>query len=842
MKHQERWDVALRARLERALADWGRRAHVRPWIVIAIMFGLAAALSSQLPKIQIETSPDEQLHKSDPARVVYERFRAQFGREEVVVLAIQPKEVFDLAFLEKLRALHTELEERVPYLDEVSSLINARETLGVGDELIVRDLLEEWPETPEQLASLRERVLANPLYKSFLISSDGRVTAVVIKNDAFSSQALELDDLSAGFEEAGSGAGSEAEDRPFLTGAENGEIIRAINEVVEGYRGPGFDVYVAGGPVMGFRIMEEMQRNMLLFSLLSICAVAILLFALFRRLSAVFLPLVVIGLSVLSTFGTMAITGKPLGIPTQILPSFLLAVGVGGAVHLLVIFFQRFDAGAPRQEALAFALGHSGLAIVMTGLTTAGGLASFAVAEIAPVADLGIFAPVGILLGLAYCLILLPALLAVVPLSPRAGRDGRAGPDWVERVLLWTGDRCVDRPWIVVGCMAAILLFSLAGASRLQFTYDPLRWFDEQEPVRIAMDYVDHHLDGNISLEITVDSGRENGLMDPVLLQKLDALREEVATIEGEGGLRVGASVSIADIVKEIHQALNENRPEYRVIPDQEQLVAQELLLFESSGADDLEEVVDSQFRLARFSLKMPYAPPMLFKGFIDQIVEAFERSLGESVVVTPTGFAAIMTRSLGAVSTSMVRSYLIALAIITPLMFLLLGNLRSGAAAMVPNLAPIIVTLGLMGWTGIPLDLFTLLIGSIAIGLAVDDTIHFMHNFRKLYEATGDVRHAVRETLRTTGHALLVTSIVLSLAFFVYMFASLENLVLFGLLTGFTIITAFVADITVSPALMTLAARHDVLAAERARRREYADAPGEDALPRSIAAERAIE
>ena len=168
-----------------------------------------------------------------------------------------------------------------------------------------------------------------------------------------------------------------------------------------------------------------------------------------------------------------------------------------------------------------------------------------------------------------------------------------------------------------------------------------------------------------------------------------------------------------------------------------------------------------------------------------------------------------------------MVRSYVIALAIITPLMFLLLGNLRGGAAAMVPNLAPIIVTLGFMGWTGIPLDLFTLLIGSIAIGLAVDDTIHFMHNFRKLYEATGDVRHAVRETLRTTGHALLVTSIVLSLAFFVYMFASLQNLVLFGLLTGFTIITAFVADVTVSPALMTLAARHDVLAAERARRRE---------------------
>jgi len=133
-----------------------------------------------------------------------------------------------------------------------------------------------------------------------------------------------------------------------------------------------------------------------------------------------------------------------------------------------------------------------------------------------------------------------------------------------------------------------------------------------------------------------------------------------------------------------------------------------------------------------------------------------------------------------------------------------------------VPNLAPIILTLGLMGWVGIPLDLFTLLIGSIAIGLAVDDTIHFMHNFRKYYEESQDVHVAVRETLRTTGHALLVTSIVLSLSFFIYAFADLHNLVLFGLLTGFTILSAFVADVTISPALMALSTRGDRLAAER--------------------------
>jgi predicted RND superfamily exporter protein len=168
-------------------------------------------------------------------------------------------------------------------------------------------------------------------------------------------------------------------------------------------------------------------------------------------------------------------------------------------------------------------------------------------------------------------------------------------------------------------------------------------------------------------------------------------------------------------------------------------------------------------------------------------------------------------------------RSYLIALAIITPLMFLLLGTLRTGTAAMVPNVAPILLTLGLMGWAGIPLDTFTLLIGSIAIGLAVDDTIHFMHIFRKFYEELQDTRAAVRETLRTTGHALLVTSIVLSLSFFIYAFASLGNLAKFGLLTGATIIFAFVADITLSPALMALSTRGDRAASRRSERHRAA-------------------
>ncbi|MCP5044346.1 MAG: MMPL family transporter [bacterium] len=242
-------------------------------------------------------------------------------------------------------------------------------------------------------------------------------------------------------------------------------------------------------------------------------------------------------------------------------------------------------------------------------------------------------------------------------------------------------------------------------------------------------------------------------------------------------------------------------------LPLTREVAAQELLLFENSGSDDLEKMVDSQFRLARVSLKMPYVAPMNYGEFIPDVEASVKEFFGDDTEVYTTGFMALLSAAFDAMGTSLMRSYMLALVIIAPLMVLLIGNLRGGAISMLPNLAPIIITLGLMGWTGIYLDAFTLLIGSIAIGLAVDDTIHFMHNFERYYERSGDVHAAVSETLRTTGQALLMTSIVLCAGFFTYMLAELQNFFFFGLLTGLTIVVAFLADVMLAPALVALAA-----------------------------------
>jgi predicted RND superfamily exporter protein len=186
-----------------------------------------------------------------------------------------------------------------------------------------------------------------------------------------------------------------------------------------------------------------------------------------------------------------------------------------------------------------------------------------------------------------------------------------------------------------------------------------------------------------------------------------------------------------------------------------------------------------------------------------------FQAIMGDHAKVTITGMSAVITRTMGATIESMAQSYTLALILITPLMMLLIGSLRSGLVSMVPNLVPILMTLGLMVLADIGLDMFTLMFGCIAIGLAVDDTIHLIAGFRRYLAQTGDPARAVDLALETTGRALLFTSIVLTLGFLVFLFSTMGNLRNFGLLTAFAIGTAFLLDITATPALLVLVTRN---------------------------------
>ncbi len=789
--------MRIHDRIEEQMQNWGRFAAKRSiWILLAMSL-FTGYFGSHLSSLKLEASTESFVREDDPERIRFNEFRAAFGREDFILILLEPENVFDFKFIERLRALHEELES-IDQINEVDSLINARNTYGVGDELIVEDLFENWPENQAELEVIKQRALANPLYENVFISTDGRVAGMMVETDAYSAVDQDADALE--------GFGNTPEEninREFLTGPELSTIIAAVDETLARYADIAPVIHVAGQPVMISKIRGLMSADMQRFMSLSILVVAALLYLLFRRVSGVFLPITVVASSVVATMGVMAASGTSLSLPTQTLPSLLLAVGVGSSVHMLSIFYTAYARTQNKMDAIAHAMGHAGLPIAMTALTTAGGLLSFMRAELALIADVGIFGPIGILFSLLYTMILLPALLGVLPIRFKDDRRSE-GPAILNRVLLGVGDFATQHPKSILAGAAIIVSMSLMGAMKINYSHNPLHWFEEDEPIRVASEYANERMAGSGGVELWIKTGTENGFHDPTLLHNIEAFKTEAFNVR-VGPITPLKIISITDTVMEINQALNANQPEYRVIPDDRQLIAQEFLLFENSGSDDLEDIVDSQFSHSRTTLRIPWNDAILFVPFFNDLHIVAAKTLGDNVEFALTGLSYLAGKTISAVIHTMATSYILALVIITPLMMLLIGSLRGGLVSMVPNLTPIITTLGVMGWMGIPMDAFTLLVGSIAIGLAVDDTIHFMHHFQRYYRLTGDPREAVKRTLETTGRALLFTSIVLSLGFFVFMFATMTNLFYFGFLTGFAIISAFVADILITPALVVL-------------------------------------
>jgi hydrophobe/amphiphile efflux-3 (HAE3) family protein len=774
---------------------------------IVIMMVMVAVFMSQVPKTTLDMSTEGFLRPDDPYLVAYNAFRDQFGRDEMVIIAMEPAQIFDTGFLEWLKALHEDIEENVPYLDEVTSLINARNTRGNAEELIVEDLLETFPGEPASMARLKQRVMSNAMYKNLLISEDGRVTALVIKTQNYSSKGKEADVLE-GFEDIGADDMEALESDPpirtYLSNEENSAVITAIQGILKAHTREDTAIYLTGSPAVTHNLKASMMRDMRKFIAMAVLTIAVFLLVMFRRISGFVLPLVIVFCSLVSTLGLMAFLGTPIKLPTQILPSFLLAVCVGASVHILAIFFHRFQKTGDKEASIVYALGHSGLACVMTHITTAAGLLSFAASQLAPVADIGLYASFGVMIALIYTLVLLPALLAVLPLKPRRQVAGTNKLTTMDRILEWVARLATQRPvWVLVVSFLIISL-SIPMIFRIRFGHDPLRWFPEHDAVRMATEQMDQRMRGTVNLEIILDTGKENGLYDPLILKRLEKAAAYIETLD-YGEVFAGKAWSLTAILKEINQALNENQSAYYSIPDNRDVIAQEFLLFENSGSEDLEDVVDSQFSMARFTVKAPFLDALKYQRFMTTIQHYFEESFPE-VTLQITGMMPLLFRTLSSVVVSMARSYSIAIVVITLLMIILIGRLRIGLLSMIPNVSPILVMLGVMGAFSLPMDAFTMMVGSIAIGLAVDDTIHFMHNFRRYYEQKGDPVWAVRQTLHTTGRAMLVTTVVLSIGFFIFMLADMKNIFNFGFLTGITIIMALLSDYFIAPALMVLA------------------------------------
>jgi predicted RND superfamily exporter protein len=775
-------------------------------VVLGALALVMLALGSQLRHLEIDTNLEHFIDEGKPARQAYNAVKETYGRNDVIVVGVSASDVLSEASLGQLADLHRRIEQKVPWVRRVSSLINAPYQEGSEESLLVDDLIPTPVGTVDR-DSIEQRIAATPMLEGMVINPERTFTTLIIEPytydfdpNAATDDASAFDDafggdFTASLSEGDSEAAGEGDE--FLPIEKTNELINALDAELAAT--DGLDTVVAGMPVVNQQLEATMKSEMQTFISLTVGLIIIVLVAFFRRVSAVVIPLAAVLLAIVASFAALSLAGQKVQMPLILVPSFLLAITVGDSVHVLSHFFKAYNEGVDRYAAMRRAIRLTALPIFLTSLTTAVGLATLASGDLIPIANLGLLAALGVMLAFALTVLLMPALIALWPLSapkPATQKDRAAG------LLRYLADLSWKRgPWLASVWLLAVVV-ALALAVQLRFSFNPLNWMPDDLPIRTATDTIDEQLSGTINMDVIVSTGVENGIKNPGLLQRLDETLKEL-TAGTPGGVRIGHVNSLLDIIKATHQALNNGDPDFYRIPSNPNLLAEELVLFENSGADELNRLVNSDFSQMKVTLIMPWADILQYQDFIEVVETRIGGALDNQADVHVAGLLPLLSDTLDEVITTTAWSYGLAAVAITLMMMVLLRSVGLGAVAMLPNLAPIVVVMGLMHLFDIPLDLFTMLVATVAIGITVDNTVHFAHHFRTALASDPDVRAATETAFDNAGRALMTTAIVLTVGFYVFLFSDVASIFNFGFLSGTAFLLAVLSNFTLTPVLL---------------------------------------
>jgi len=567
--------------------------------------------------------------------------------------------------------------------------------------------------------------------------------------------------------------------------------------------------YLSGRPVIevsaGLYSMEDMKIMMPLL----IAVMGIVLLVIFRTWRGTLLPLMVMTTSIIWTFGLMVLLGYPLYTISTMLPIILVAVGIGDGVHLMSAYYDKV-LNNPHESAeniVKDATHKLGPPLIMTSVTTAIGFLALTFAEMPPFRVFGVFALIGILLSWVITITLLPAVLSM--LQPKVGNylaKRRAMRVYDEKnrlaLFLTTTGRWIEvhkKQAVIV--LAVMLVVALAGTSKLYVDSSWMSDFKEDTEVAIANAKVNEKFAGSIFLNIVIEANEKNAFKNPVLLNKMEDLQEYVETLPF-----VGDSLSLVDYIKSMNKALNNGDESFNQIPELQKQIAEYLFLFSVSGRpQQLDEVIDYDYKTGLITtfIKTDHTKDLkvVIDGVNNYVAEHFQ-GLDVDVNLAGSGNNSYVWADLliGSQTDALVLSK-VAILIVAGLVF---ASLIAGIYVVIPVTLSTLLVAGFAGIFSIPLDVSTALAAGIAIGVGVDYAVHFLFRYNAELKETGSHEQAIANTLRTTGHTIVINAIVVSIGFAVLLFSSFPPHVKLGaFVTAYMIVSCLVA-IWVLPSLLS--------------------------------------
>jgi hypothetical protein len=746
-----------------------------PWKTLFLLFVLTLLFVLQVPRLKIETDIGKALPPDLPVRRLYDEVGEKFPSKDVIFIGLEFDNVFTPNAVKIVLSLSEELI-KIPGVYDVISPTNVKVIKGSEEGIEVVPALQGDPEDPRVLKVMETRLLSSDFVGN-LVSKDRKAFGILVllKNTA-----------------------------------NNREVASQILSITDSLRkNENVKVYATGRPVIEEQLRRGLGRDVRMFFTLVILVVILILFLIFRSFRGVFLPFTVVIVSVIWTFGFMAMVGIPFSHSTEFLPVLLISIGIADGIHILHTYYDLRSKFKERREIVLEAMRLMNLPVVMTSLTTAVAFLSLGTAGFVSLRQLGLTVAFGTLVAMILSLYFIPAVLSLLPVPKKA--ISQAQLKFLHRFLVSFGLWAVRRRTLSLTIIALLVIGFGIGISRLKVENFTIENFKEGSDAREAYYLIADHLAGPEVITAVVRGKEEGALKDPRLLKEMDEFKKHMMKHP-----KVGNVTGLQDLIKRLNMVLMGGKEEEYRIPDSiiyrdgkpipgRNLVAQYVALYSlSTSPGELERLVTPDFRLGRMDIYIKEGRRTTVKELDFYAREFIKRDFKHAEEIDLTGSPEILLTVNDMVVTGQTKSILLSLFLVSLLVVIAFRSVVAGIYGIIPLGFALLVNFGLMGWTGIYASLENMVTSNIAIGVGVDYMIHFIHRYRTFFSKSRDPINSTAKTMETSGVAIFLNALAVALGFSTIIASVFKAVSHMGLLISIAMISTCFAALFILPVLLS--------------------------------------
>lgn len=829
---------AIWAALSRHFENVPDLVRRRRWLVWSLVVGLTALAIAGMGQARFDTTIEGWFAADDPTILGMDEFRARFGSDDSLYIIYKPKDgdVFSAESLATARAIRKDLLDRklsapadspLKHIVKITDLSSAPVLRVQEDALVSRHLVgARIPTSAQELDEIRRTAELEKSFPLQYFSRDYRYGGILVETN-FGSIPVGESSSPGSSEAAGppvvdlSFDAEVAEQRTQFQAAAMQEYIDFAQAVQVTLDKPEFasrfDYYPVGNPVtMEYNAQVLGEMGLLYLAMLLIMVVV--LWCVFRSLSGVLWPTLIVILSVIWSIGYASWLGAPFTAFLILSIIMTLVIGIADSVHILSSYEYFRNKGQDHRTALRSAYGSAAGGCFMTTITSMAGVMSVAISPIVPIKVWGLMTAAGIGLAFLFTLYVLPLMVdlwwAKRRDSARRGIGaaiGRLFPDVASlvQVLIRKLFPLVDEyRYYVAGLFVATLATCLFGALQVQVNTDVKDQFPKDAQIRQNIDIADQKMMGSQTLEVYFDLHDEYAFQDPVVLKRLDELQKRIDTHYSHYVVR---TLSLIDVAKESYRVLHEGRQEMYAIPDTRAALSQTLFLFDSSNPVERRRMVADDYSKAHISVYLRNGGSKEYQQVFADIQQDMNRAVDDlrqhypRAQASVTGMFVLSMQATDYISWTSITEFGSAIVIISALLLVMFGTLKAGLISILSNAVPATLSFGLMGWLGAPLDFTTVLVAPIVLAIAVDDTIHFLVHYKHEVAIDGDIRRALQQTLQEVGQSVTFTAMILGFGFSVLALSSSPGNANVGIYGSVAVLAGLMCDLLLLPALILI-------------------------------------